>query len=391
MCADIINFVANWVNLFLLLNFVVVAGFEGAFCEVEIDDCEHNQVECLNGGFCIDLANDYRCACATGFAGHNCERLDESVCEVSRNQVWHWNNTDASCEQVCLCQPDEPSVGCVCRQHLEAGDRLGHCSDWAMVNETELRVVFDHVLTGSASSAVEACDTIFALHELINGNASTTLDDVDDAEEFGGAAVKGKLAVGDFCCHAVAPNEIRVRVKRANVLARYITRNAFPRLLHVVVDMKQFEKTNWLLIKLIMTVLLIALLLAVAQIVFKSYLRRKYAAADAENVVIHCIQNNLQGKNRAAGLSAKPRSLEPSPVSNYRLELSKMYHDKLCNTLQRNWKVTNSDAAAVDAAADVYKQNMFAPKDHHYDDSCEDYEEKHGNFKTAPFRIKLAD
>ncbi|XP_035671883.1 fibropellin-1-like [Branchiostoma floridae] len=46
-------------------------GFEGKFCEIDIDDCASNP--CQNGGTCQDGINSYRCRCPTGSIGANCD------------------------------------------------------------------------------------------------------------------------------------------------------------------------------------------------------------------------------------------------------------------------------------------------------------------------------
>ena len=38
---------------------------------IDIDDCEPNR--CQNGGSCTDLVDGYRCLCAEGYTGTNCE------------------------------------------------------------------------------------------------------------------------------------------------------------------------------------------------------------------------------------------------------------------------------------------------------------------------------
>uniref|UniRef100_A0A914V507 Uncharacterized protein n=1 Tax=Plectus sambesii TaxID=2011161 RepID=A0A914V507_9BILA len=46
-------------------------GFEGAFCETNIDDCKDN--ECVNGT-CVDGIEKYTCACKHGFGGRFCDK-----------------------------------------------------------------------------------------------------------------------------------------------------------------------------------------------------------------------------------------------------------------------------------------------------------------------------
>jgi len=55
-------------------------GYEGAFCEIDINDCVTN-VTCLNGGTCIDYGvNKTVCKCLFGFIGDKCELCPPDTC-----------------------------------------------------------------------------------------------------------------------------------------------------------------------------------------------------------------------------------------------------------------------------------------------------------------------
>lgn len=56
-------------------------GYEGRYCETNIDDCKPNP--CSNNGSCTDLIGGYECDCSgTGFYGSNCDiDIDECLTE----------------------------------------------------------------------------------------------------------------------------------------------------------------------------------------------------------------------------------------------------------------------------------------------------------------------
>ncbi len=60
------------------------AGFTGTHCEINIDDCA--SAPCQNGGTCADGVNAYTCTCATGFTGANCEtNIDDCASAPCQN------------------------------------------------------------------------------------------------------------------------------------------------------------------------------------------------------------------------------------------------------------------------------------------------------------------
>lgn len=66
----------------LMFRCACADGFEGENCEVNIDDCEDN--DCENNSTCVDGVNNYTCLCPPEYTG-----MKDSKCYVI-NQRNNW-------------------------------------------------------------------------------------------------------------------------------------------------------------------------------------------------------------------------------------------------------------------------------------------------------------
>ena len=51
-------------------TYILLLGFTGDRCEVNIDDCPYNL--CQNGGKCVDGVGSYSCDCPAEYTGQYC-------------------------------------------------------------------------------------------------------------------------------------------------------------------------------------------------------------------------------------------------------------------------------------------------------------------------------
>lgn len=145
-----------------------IRGFEGKFCEIDIDDCAiPNGNPCTHGGICIDRVNRYDCNCTgTGWSGLLCENdineclQDPEACgkfgecvNLDGSYTCTCNNT-SKCGHFCRldnpCEVSKPCVHGVCTPICtEKADYFCEClEEYTGKNCSELKVAasqMDHI------------------------------------------------------------------------------------------------------------------------------------------------------------------------------------------------------------------------------------------------------
>ena len=67
---------ATCANTFGSFECLCVNGYDGDFCENNIDDCGNTE-RCLNGGTCVDYVGSFRCECPPAYTGKSYENTYE--------------------------------------------------------------------------------------------------------------------------------------------------------------------------------------------------------------------------------------------------------------------------------------------------------------------------
>ena len=83
-------------------------GYEGKFCEIDIDDCNSNPCQ-GEDSFCYDKVNDYECKCQTGLTGRNCET---NIDECDPNPCKYGLCVDKIGDYECSCNPGYTGRNC---------------------------------------------------------------------------------------------------------------------------------------------------------------------------------------------------------------------------------------------------------------------------------------
>ncbi|KAJ8734395.1 hypothetical protein PYW07_014946 [Mythimna separata] len=94
----------NVEEMMLRLLVIVLLGWTGARCEVDVDECEAGLVSC-GPGDCQNLNGSYICLCAAGYCGHECSLLDPCYQPGAGNATGPCQHGGV-CEQRCAAHTD---------------------------------------------------------------------------------------------------------------------------------------------------------------------------------------------------------------------------------------------------------------------------------------------
>ena len=83
-------------------------GYEGKFCEIDIDDCSSNPCQ-GEDSFCYDKVHNYECKCQTGLTGRNCET---NINECDPNPCKYGLCVDKIGDYECKCNPGYTGRNC---------------------------------------------------------------------------------------------------------------------------------------------------------------------------------------------------------------------------------------------------------------------------------------
>ena len=86
------------------------AGYTGADCEVDIDDCEGQR--CSGNGLCMDEVNSYTCVCNAGYTGADCEDDIDECFLMERVCSGHGNCSHGIASFTCSCDPGYTGADC---------------------------------------------------------------------------------------------------------------------------------------------------------------------------------------------------------------------------------------------------------------------------------------
>lgn len=69
---------------------LILEGYEGSRCEIDIDECEENKTLCGKRGTCRNENGTYRCECFADVCGYNCDLYDPCRVNIIFLQFFFW-------------------------------------------------------------------------------------------------------------------------------------------------------------------------------------------------------------------------------------------------------------------------------------------------------------
>ncbi|RMX60367.1 hypothetical protein pdam_00024101, partial [Pocillopora damicornis] len=107
------------------------SGFTGHDCQKDIDECALNSHKCSENANCTNTAGSYTCSCNSGFSGdgHECVDIDECANDTHNCSKKNGNCTNVVGSYNCSCNPGFTGDGHICQDIEEYAKITCNCSN----------------------------------------------------------------------------------------------------------------------------------------------------------------------------------------------------------------------------------------------------------------------